>query len=65
MNHSYWVPDLFPKFDAIPGETTETSFRGKTMAQIRWTPAQVNGERRQVTKVSRRSSASGLSGRLT
>jgi cytochrome c oxidase subunit 2 len=27
--HSYWVPDLFPKFDAIPGQTTETSFRGK------------------------------------
>jgi cytochrome c oxidase subunit II len=27
--HSYWVPDLFPKFDTIPGETTETSFRGK------------------------------------
>jgi cytochrome c oxidase subunit II len=25
--HSYWVPDLFPKFDAIPGRTTETSFR--------------------------------------
>ena len=27
--HSYWVPDLFPKFDAIPGRTIETSFRGK------------------------------------
>jgi len=26
--HSYWVPALFPKFDAIPGQTTETSFRG-------------------------------------
>jgi cytochrome c oxidase subunit II len=25
--HSYWVPNLFPKFDAIPGEVTETSFR--------------------------------------
>jgi cytochrome c oxidase subunit II len=25
--HSYWVPDLFPKFDAIPGHKTETSFR--------------------------------------
>jgi cytochrome c oxidase subunit 2 len=25
--HSYWVPDLFPKFDAIPGRRTETSFR--------------------------------------
>jgi cytochrome c oxidase subunit II len=25
--HSYWVPNLFPKFDAIPGQTTETSFR--------------------------------------
>jgi cytochrome c oxidase subunit II len=27
--HSYWVPDVFPKVDAIPGETTETSFRAK------------------------------------
>jgi cytochrome c oxidase subunit 2 len=27
--HSYWVPDLFPKVDAIPGRTTETSFRGE------------------------------------
>jgi cytochrome c oxidase subunit 2 len=27
--HSYWVPDLFPKFDTIPGRTTETSFRGR------------------------------------
>jgi cytochrome c oxidase subunit 2 len=27
--HSYWVPDVFPKVDAIPGETTETSFRGR------------------------------------
>jgi cytochrome c oxidase subunit II len=27
--HSYWVPDLFPKFDTIPGQTTKTSFRGK------------------------------------
>jgi cytochrome c oxidase subunit 2 len=26
--HSYWVPALIAKFDAIPGETTETSFRG-------------------------------------
>jgi cytochrome c oxidase subunit II len=25
--HSYWVPELFPKFDAIPGTQTETSFR--------------------------------------
>jgi cytochrome c oxidase subunit II len=25
--HSYWVPDLFPKFDTIPGQTTKTSFR--------------------------------------
>jgi cytochrome c oxidase subunit II len=25
--HSYWVPDLFPKVDSIPGATTETSFR--------------------------------------
>ena len=29
VNHSYWVPDLFPKFDAIPGQTTDTSFRGR------------------------------------
>jgi cytochrome c oxidase subunit 2 len=28
--HSYWVPDLFPKFDAIPGQTTKTSFRGRS-----------------------------------
>jgi cytochrome c oxidase subunit II len=27
--HSYWVPDLFPKFDTIPGQTTKTSFRGR------------------------------------
>jgi len=27
--HSYWVPDLFAKFDAIPGRTTETAFRGE------------------------------------
>jgi cytochrome c oxidase subunit 2 len=27
--HSYWVPDLFPKFDAIPGKTNETEFRGR------------------------------------
>lgn len=27
--HSYWVPDLFPKFDAIPGKINTTSFRGK------------------------------------
>ena len=27
--HSYWVPNLFAKFDAIPGEVTETAFRGK------------------------------------
>jgi cytochrome c oxidase subunit II len=27
--HSYWVPDVFPKVDAIPGETTETSFRAR------------------------------------
>jgi cytochrome c oxidase subunit II len=26
--HSYWVPGLFAKVDAIPGEVTETSFRG-------------------------------------
>jgi cytochrome c oxidase subunit II len=26
--HSYWVPNLFAKFDAIPGEVTETEFRG-------------------------------------
>jgi cytochrome c oxidase subunit II len=27
--HSYWVPNLFAKIDTIPGETTETEFRGK------------------------------------
>jgi len=27
--HSYWVPDLFPKFDAIPGKINTTRFRGK------------------------------------
>lgn len=27
VNHSFWVPALGGKFDAIPGETTETSFR--------------------------------------
>jgi cytochrome c oxidase subunit 2 len=27
--HSYWVPNVFAKIDAIPGEITETSFRAK------------------------------------
>jgi cytochrome c oxidase subunit II len=27
--HSYWVPGLFAKFDAIPGRETETAFRGR------------------------------------
>jgi len=27
--HSYWVPDLFPKLDAIPGQVNTTRFRGK------------------------------------
>jgi cytochrome c oxidase subunit 2 len=27
VNHSYWVPGLGGKFDAIPGETTETAFK--------------------------------------
>ncbi len=27
--HSYWVPDLLAKFDAIPGRVIETSFRGE------------------------------------
>jgi cytochrome c oxidase subunit II len=27
--HSYWVPNLFAKFDAIPGRTIETAFRGE------------------------------------
>jgi cytochrome c oxidase subunit II len=27
--HSYWVPDLLAKFDAIPGRTIETAFRGE------------------------------------
>lgn len=29
VNHSYWVPELGGKFDAIPGETTETAFRAE------------------------------------
>ncbi|HEU6446492.1 MAG TPA: cytochrome c oxidase subunit II [Gaiellaceae bacterium] len=29
VNHSYWVPALGGKFDAIPGETTETAFRAE------------------------------------
>ena len=29
VNHSYWVPGLGGKFDAIPGETTETAFRAE------------------------------------
>jgi cytochrome c oxidase subunit II len=27
--HSYWVPNLLAKFDAIPGRTIETAFRGE------------------------------------
>jgi cytochrome c oxidase subunit 2 len=27
VNHSYWVPGVGGKFDAIPGQTTETAFR--------------------------------------
>ncbi len=29
VNHSYWVPGVGGKFDAIPGETTETAFKAK------------------------------------
>jgi cytochrome c oxidase subunit II len=29
VNHSYWVPGVGGKFDAIPGETTETAFQAK------------------------------------
>ena len=29
VNHSYWVPALGGKFDAIPGEKTETAFRAE------------------------------------
>ena len=29
VQHSYWVPGLGGKFDAIPGETNETSFKAK------------------------------------
>jgi cytochrome c oxidase subunit 2 len=29
VNHSYWVPALGGKFDAIPGVTTETAFRAE------------------------------------
>jgi cytochrome c oxidase subunit II len=27
--HSYWIPDLLAKFDAIPGRTIETAFRSE------------------------------------
>ena len=29
VNHSYWVPGIGGKFDAIPGETVETAFQAK------------------------------------
>jgi cytochrome c oxidase subunit 2 len=29
VNHSYWVPGVGGKFDAIPGETTTTAFQAK------------------------------------
>jgi cytochrome c oxidase subunit 2 len=29
VNHSYWVPGIGGKFDAIPGRTVETAFRGE------------------------------------
>jgi cytochrome c oxidase subunit 2 len=29
VNHSYWVPGVGGKFDAIPGETVETAFQSK------------------------------------
>ena len=29
VQHSYWVPGLGGKFDAIPGETNETAFKAK------------------------------------
>jgi len=29
VQHSYWVPGLGGKFDAIPGETNDTSFKAK------------------------------------
>lgn len=29
VNHSYWVPAVGGKFDAIPGRTVETAFRSK------------------------------------
>lgn len=29
VNHSYWVPGVGGKFDAIPGETTETAFQAR------------------------------------
>lgn len=31
VNHSYWVPGLGGKFDAIPGNTTHTAFRAKRL----------------------------------
>jgi cytochrome c oxidase subunit II len=29
VNHSYWVPGVGGKFDAIPGQTTRTAFKAK------------------------------------
>jgi cytochrome c oxidase subunit II len=29
VNHSYWVPGIGGKFDAIPGQTVETAFRAR------------------------------------
>ena len=29
VNHSYWVPGVGGKFDAIPGRTVETAFQGR------------------------------------
>ena len=35
VNHSYWVPGLGGKFDAIPGETVETAFQAKRTGTFR------------------------------
>ena len=35
VNHSFWVPPLGGKFDAIPGTTTETQFRARRIGVYR------------------------------
>ena len=35
VNHSFWVPPIGGKFDAIPGQTTETEFRAQKLGLYR------------------------------